>query len=72
MNQTNQQTQQNQQINIDPYVQQEMGRLNYENVILKARLDHAAQMNQELSQKVQELEGKLVESKETKKDEPKK
>ena len=67
----NQQTQQNQQINIDPYVQQEMGRLNYENVILKARLDHAAKQNNELLQKVQELEGKLVESKEGKQSEPK-
>ncbi|USK43528.1 hypothetical protein [Cytobacillus oceanisediminis] len=68
----NQANQQNQQINIDHYVQQEMGRLNYENVILKARLDHAAQLNQELLKKVQELESKLIESKETKKDEPKK
>lgn len=67
----NEQNQQN-QINIDPYFQQEMGRLNYENVILKARLDHAAKMNQELLQKVQELENKLIESKENKKAEPKK
>lgn len=61
---------QSQQINIDPYVQNELGRLNYENVILKARLDHAGKQNQELLQKVKELEEKLVESKETKKAEP--
>lgn len=80
MNQANQQTQQNQnhpsqqnqQINIDPYVQGEMGRLNYELIICKAQRDHFAQMNQELLQKVQELENKLIESKENKKAEPKK
>ncbi|MCM3705310.1 hypothetical protein M3205_06155 [Cytobacillus firmus] len=43
-----------------------MGRLNYENIILKARLDHAAKLNNELLDKVQELEGKLIESKEGK------
>ncbi|RBP87886.1 hypothetical protein DFO70_11777 [Cytobacillus firmus] len=63
--------QMNQQINIDPYVQSEMGRLNYENIILKARLDHAVKQNQELLQKVQELEEKLIESKENKKAKPK-
>ena len=55
---------QNQQININPFIQNEMGRLNYENILLKARLDYATKMNQELSQKVQELEKKLIDSKE--------
>ncbi|MEK3821449.1 hypothetical protein MKY20_20455 [Cytobacillus sp. FSL W8-0315] len=57
---------QNQQININPFIQNEMGRLNYENILLKARLDYATKMNQELLQKVQELENKLIESKEVK------
>ncbi|MCU1804749.1 hypothetical protein ACXEO8_08055 [Cytobacillus firmus] len=55
---------QNQQININPFIQNEMGRLNYENILLKARLDYATKMNQELLQKVQELEEKLIDSKE--------
>lgn len=51
----------NEQINIDPYVQNEMGRLNYELIICKAQLDHALKSKGELIQKVQELENKLIE-----------
>lgn len=58
------QNQQTQQINIDPYIQSEMGRLNYQVILYKAQFEHAAQMNQELLQKIQELENKLINFKE--------
>lgn len=59
MNENNQQN----QINIDPYIQNEMGRLNYQAVLYKAQLDHVLQINQELQQKIQELENKQSEPK---------
>ncbi|KML46266.1 MULTISPECIES: hypothetical protein [Bacillaceae] len=49
---------------IDPYLQSELGKLKYENIILKAQFDSAVSQNKELQQKIQELENKLIESKE--------
>jgi len=54
----------NQTISIDPYLQSELGKLKYENIILKAQFDNVVSQNKELQQKVQELENKLIESKE--------
>jgi hypothetical protein len=54
----------NQKISIDPYLQSELGKLKYENIILKAQFDNVVSQNKELQQKVQELENKLIESKE--------
>lgn len=54
----------NQKISIDPYLQNELGKLKYENIILKAQFDNVVSQNKELQQKVQELENKLIESKE--------
>lgn len=53
-----------QTISIDPYLQSELGKLKYENIILKAQFDNVVSQNKELQQKVQELENKLIESKE--------
>jgi hypothetical protein len=53
-----------QTISIDPYFQSELGKLNYENIILKAQYDNVFSQNKELQQKIQELENKLIESKE--------
>ncbi|MCS0652034.1 hypothetical protein [Cytobacillus firmus] len=55
-----------QTISIDPYLQSELGKLNYENIILKAQYDSVVSQNKELQQKIQELENKLIESKEVK------
>lgn len=53
-----------QTISIDHYLQSELGKLKYENIILKAQFDNVVSQNKELQQKVQELENKLIESKE--------
>lgn len=53
-----------QTISIDPYLQSELGKLKYENIILKAQFDNVVSQNKELQQKVQELENKLIETKE--------
>ncbi|MCM3395961.1 hypothetical protein [Cytobacillus oceanisediminis] len=53
-----------QTISIDSYFQSELGKLRYENIILKAQFDNVVSQNKELQQKVQELENKLIESKE--------
>ncbi|MGV3265638.1 hypothetical protein [Cytobacillus pseudoceanisediminis] len=55
-----------QTISIDPYFQSELGKLKYENIILKAQHDNLVSQNKELQQKIQELENKLIESKEVK------
>ncbi|MCM3241592.1 hypothetical protein M4D56_03985 [Cytobacillus oceanisediminis] len=54
----------NQKISIDPYIQRELGKLKYENIILKAQFDNVVSQNKELQQKIRELENKLIESKE--------
>lgn len=56
-------SEQNQKISIDPYLQSELGKLKYENIILKAQFDNVVSQNKDLHQKVQELENKLIESK---------
>jgi hypothetical protein len=53
-----------QTINIDPFVQNQLGALSYENVLLKAQLDYVKRVNQELQNKIKDLEEKL-DSKET-------
>ncbi|MBU8732325.1 hypothetical protein [Cytobacillus oceanisediminis] len=53
-----------QTISIDPYLQNELGKLKYENIILKAQFDNVVSQNKDLQQKIQELENKLIESKE--------
>ncbi|MBU8733270.1 MULTISPECIES: hypothetical protein [Cytobacillus] len=53
----------NQKISIDPYLQNELGKLKHENIILKAQFNVVSQ-NKELQQKIQELENNLIESKE--------
>ncbi|MGN7176207.1 hypothetical protein BK139_03520 [Paenibacillus sp. FSL R5-0490] len=53
-----------QTISIDSYFQSELGKLKYENIILKAQHDNLVSQNKGLQQKVQELENKLIESKE--------
>ncbi|WP_282171800.1 hypothetical protein [Cytobacillus firmus] len=53
-----------QTISIDPYLQSELGKLKYENIILKAQHDNLVSQNKGLQQKIQELEKKLIESKE--------
>lgn len=50
----------NQKISIDPYLQSELGKLKYENIILKAQFDSMVSQNKELKQKIQELENKLM------------
>ncbi|MCM3090206.1 MULTISPECIES: hypothetical protein [unclassified Cytobacillus] len=55
-------SEQKQKISIDPYLQTELGKLKYENIILKAQFDNAVSQNQELLKKIQELENKLVNS----------
>ncbi|WP_256816523.1 hypothetical protein [Cytobacillus sp. Bac17] len=57
-------SEQKQTISIDPYLQSELGKLKYENIILQAQFDNVVSQNKELQQKIQELESKLVESKE--------
>ncbi|MBU8768708.1 hypothetical protein [Cytobacillus oceanisediminis] len=57
-------SEQKQTISIDSYLQSELGKLKYENIILKAQFDNVVSQNNELQQKVQELENKLIESKE--------
>ncbi|MFD5849709.1 hypothetical protein ACFWGC_05890 [Cytobacillus pseudoceanisediminis] len=59
-------SEQKQTISIDPYLQNELGKLKYENIILKAQFDNVVSQNNELQQKIQELENKLIESKEVK------
>lgn len=57
-------SEQKQTISIDPYLQSELGKLKYENIILKAQFDNVVSQNNELQQKVKELENNLIESKE--------
>ncbi|UYG93180.1 hypothetical protein [Cytobacillus firmus] len=57
-------SEQKQTISIDPYLQNELGKLKYENIILKAQFDNVVSQNKDLQQKIQELENKLIESKE--------
>ncbi|WP_404358513.1 hypothetical protein LG291_07985 [Cytobacillus firmus] len=57
-------SEQKQAISIDPYLQSELGKIKYENIILKAQFDNVVSQNKELQQKIQELENKLIESKE--------
>ncbi|MBN8199324.1 MULTISPECIES: hypothetical protein [Bacillaceae] len=56
-------SEQKQTISIDPYFQSELGKLKYENIILKAQHDNLVSQNKELQQKIQELENKLIELK---------
>ncbi|WHY63268.1 hypothetical protein [Cytobacillus firmus] len=55
-----------QTISIDPYFQSELGKLKYENIILKAQYDNVFSQNKELQQNIMELGNKLIESKEVK------
>ncbi|MEC2212655.1 hypothetical protein P9G44_18420 [Bacillus paralicheniformis] len=55
--------QQVEKIDIVPYVREQLGAANYENLILKAQLDSAHQTIQELQGKIQELEDKLISQK---------
>ncbi|MBX9972144.1 hypothetical protein [Cytobacillus firmus] len=57
-------SEQKQTISIDPYLQNELGKLKYDNIILKAQFDNVVSQNNELKQKIQELENKLIEYKE--------
>ncbi|EFV79272.1 hypothetical protein HMPREF1013_00188 [Bacillus sp. 2_A_57_CT2] len=57
-------SEQKQTISIDPYLQNELGKLKYENIILKAQFDNVVSQNKELQQKIQELENKIIETKE--------
>lgn len=57
-------SEQKQTISIDPYLQNELGKLKYENIILKVQFDNVVSQNKDLQQKIQELENKLIESKE--------
>jgi len=45
-----------QTICIDSYFQSELGKLKYENIILKAQHDNLVSQNKGLQQKIQELE----------------
>ncbi len=56
-------SEQKQTISIDPYLQNELGKLKYENIILKAQFDNVVSQNNELQQKIQELENKLIDFK---------
>ncbi|WP_282140325.1 hypothetical protein [Cytobacillus oceanisediminis] len=57
-------SEQKQTISIDAYLQNELGKLKYENIILKAQYDNVFSQNKELQQKIQELENKLINFKE--------
>lgn len=48
-------SEQKQKISIDPYLQTELGKLKYENIILKAQFDNAVSQNQELLKKSRNL-----------------
>jgi hypothetical protein len=50
-------------ISIDPYVQQKLGALTYENIILKAQLDDALKRNEELVKIVKKCEAVLPDPK---------
>jgi hypothetical protein len=50
-------------ISIDPYVQQKLGALTYENIILKAQLDDALKRNEELVKIAKKYEEVLEEPK---------